>query len=229
MPPQQANPTQSSPQRTSADQPPRARPEPLILRRPPEAAGGRPRPQGAKQRTLLERGALRGIQELFKKEGIEFSESELPQLRLHKPDKAPFPILIFMMALGKDGLVDFPTVIGDLVGTTGIGLFITAFIRAFSFAFTFITTLTLLFWMWGKINMLMKLGIKFLTRRFVRWFITRFLTGVAVETIIPAIPFTVIFVILAHHRENKYVRLFLGAAEQLGKAIKGGKIKMPGA
>lgn len=206
-----------------------------MLRRPPETSGGRPRPQGARERTLLERGALHGIQELFKKEGLEFNESDLPTLKLSRPETPPFPILIFMMAVMKD-IVDIFVAFPDLAGLTVIGAILTVAGRIIITGLTFITALVIWIWMLGRISGMARLGIRgaaggvglAMKTKFVKKRVAQGTIALVTESILPYIPFSTIFVLLAHHDENKYVQLFLGAAEQLGKAIKGGKIKMPG-
>lgn len=188
---------------------------------------------------MLERGAIRGIQELFKKEGLEFNASDVPALesvRLNRPETPPFPILIVMMAVGKDVIDFFLATPGDTAGLTVVGLIATFSVRMFLIALTFIVATVLLIWMLGRISGMARLGIRgaaggvglAMKTKFVKKRLAQGVIAFVTESFLPYIPFTTIFVLLAHHDENKYVKLFLDAAEQFGKAMKGGKIKLPG-
>lgn len=186
-----------------------------------------PSQQNRPNRGVLERGAIQGIKELFKKQGLEITDSELPMLRLHKPDYPPFPILIFLMALMKD-IIDIFAVPGDTAGLTLIGLIATFSIRALTISFTLITSLIIFIWIWGRVSKVARAGIKSVQIKWIRKLIFRGSIGEILEIVVPYIPFTIIFVLLAHFHENKYVKLFLEAAEMLGKATKKGKSNSSG-
>ncbi|MDO8619879.1 MAG: hypothetical protein Q7R64_00850 [bacterium] len=176
------------------------------------------------ERGLLERGAIHGIQELFKKEGLEFTASDLPAIANFKPEKSPFPILIFLLAVTKD-IVDLFVIFPDLAGLTVIGIIFTVSVRMLVLAFTIIVTTVFWLWMIGKISGLARFGMRGAVKLYVRRRVQQGTAGFFVECIAPYIPFTTIFVILAHHHENKYVKLFIEASEQYGRALKGKGIK----
>ena len=192
-----------------------------------------PSEQNRPNRGILEKGAIQGLKELFKQAGGELNEADLPELgklSAHKPDYPPFPILIVLMAIMKDVADIFLNGISDLSGLTVVGLIVTFFLRAILTAFTFIVATILFIWVLGKINRLQKIGFgvtKFFVRRYVKKRIALGATGVLFEWILPLIPFSTLFVLLAHYDENKYVKFILAILEQIGKAKKAGKLKMP--
>lgn len=195
---------------------PSKRPPPLSLNQqlPP------PRPK--QNRSMLERGAAQGLKEVYKKFGVEFNEAEdmpvLREARLNRPETPPFPILVFLLAITKDG-TDMILLFSDPSGLTGVGLVITALGRFFVTAFTCIAGLTIWLWILGKIR-----GIRLLGSVRKIWLRRRITTGVlfsSLELFIAILPLTTIYVLMAHHDENKYVKMFDEAAGKLGKALKG--------
>lgn len=221
MPPQPPQPATPP----SADSAPSARPEPLVLRRPPETAGGeRKRPS----RSVLEHAAAAGIREMYKKFGLEFNEERdvpaLREARLNRPETPPFPILVFLMALMKDGAdmilwVSDPSI--SLAGVTfGLTLLVATWARILITAFTLIAGLVIWLWLSHKaVGGFRKLG------SLVRWWIKRQIRkGVitaGIELIVPFLPFASFYVFLAHHDENKAVQFFNEAAGKLADALKG--------
>lgn len=193
---------------------PRARPEPLVLNQEP-----RPREASGQRQGGLAASTLASIRELHRKEGLEFGESDIPALentRITPPTTPPFPILIFQMALMKD-IIDIFVILPDLAGLTIIGLFVTVSVRIVITAFTLITILVLVFWTLNKLNAMQKLGYR-LVRKWLQGRVALGTAGAICELIVPYIPFTIIYVLLAHYREKKYVKLVLGALEMLGKS-----------
>lgn len=177
------------------------------------------------RRALLGREAYRSVQEMFKKEGVVIADDEIPTLTLHTPGKPPFPILILLLSVPKD-IVDAFTLLTDGAAVTGIGLVLLVLGRVFATAFSALTALVLFLWILGKLNVAQKWGIRALVRKFATWAITRWAGATAAEFFVPLLPMATIFVLLAHHRENKYVAMLLTAAERMGNAFKQGKIKM---
>ncbi len=206
---------------------PSARPEPLVLRRPPETSGGR-RPQNARQRTLLERGAMTGIREIYKKAGLDFNEAEdmpaLREARLNRPETPQFPILIFLMALMKDA-ADMILVFSDpslgLVGATfGFTLLIATWARILITAFTFIVGLVIWLWILNKaVGGFRALGT--FGRMWVKRRIRQGVASATAELIVPVLPLASMYVFLAHHDENRAVQYFNEAAGKLADALKG--------
>jgi hypothetical protein len=207
---------------------PSVRPEPLVLRRPPETSGGGRRPPNARQRTLLERGAMTGIREIYKKAGLDFNEAEdmpaLQEARLNRPETPPFPILVFLMALMKDA-ADMILVFSDpslsLVGATfGFTLFVATLARVLITMFTFIVGLTIWLWLLNKaIGGFRKLGT--FGRMWVKRRIRQGAASSTLELIVPILPLASIYVFLAHHDENRAVQYFNEAAGKLANALKG--------
>lgn len=192
-----------------------------------------PSEQNRPNRGILEKGAIQGLKELFKQAGGELNEADLPvlgQMTAHKPDYPPFPILIVLMAVMKDAADILLNAVGDLSGLTMIGLIVTFSLRAILTAFTFIVATILFIWVLGKINKMQRMGFgatKFFIKRYVKKRIALGATGLMIEWILPLIPFSTLFVLLAHYDENKYVKFILAILEQIGKAKKAGKLKMP--
>src|SRR3989338_369118 len=143
---------------------------------------------------------------------MEIADNEIPNLKLHTPCKPPFPILMLLLTVPKD-IADMLTLITDGAAVTGIGLILLFIGRAFATAFSAIVALVLFLWLLGKINIFQKAG--------ARW-----LGATVAETIAPAFPMATILVLFAHYRENKYIGLLLTAADKIGRAFKGGKLKM---
>lgn len=172
------------------------------------------------ERNLGEQGMIFGVKELFKKSGLEFTESDIPKLKVHKPDRPPFPILILSLALTKDAF-DIALLLTDAATITGIGAILMAFGRAFAMGTMFIVGLILFLWIMNKINRMMRSGLavtKFFIRSYVKKRIAQGAVFTGIEIILPYLPFATIFVLLAHYDENKYVKIVLAAAEHLGKA-----------
>ncbi|TSC57534.1 MAG: hypothetical protein Greene041679_296 [Parcubacteria group bacterium Greene0416_79] len=171
---------------------------------------------------MLERGAILGIKELYKQAGVEFNEAkDLPALRearMNRPEMPPFPILILLVALAKDG-ADMILWFSDQAALTGIGLLITVWARVIITALTLIAGLTIWLWIAGRITGMRALG------SLTMWYVKRRIkSGVAVATfelVIPLLPLGSIYVLMAHHDQNKYVQIFDAAAGKLAKVLKG--------
>ena len=181
--------------------------------------------QRKEARALLEREAIREVKAMFKKEGVEIADSEIPTLKLNKPGKPPFPILILMLTIPKD-IADAFTLLTDGAAVTGIGLILLFIGRIFATAFSVMVALVLFLWLLGKINMFQKFGVRWLVRKFAQWLITRWAGAAVAELVLPLLPMATIFALFAHHREKKYVKLLLDAADKIGRAYKSGKLKM---
>ena len=54
---------------------------------PPESHNQKAQTAAAERRAILE------VKELFKKEGMEIADNEIPTLKLHTPGKPPFPLM----------------------------------------------------------------------------------------------------------------------------------------
>jgi len=186
---------------------------------PPESHNQKAQTAAAERRAILE------VKELFKKEGMEIADNEIPTLKLHTPGKPPFPILMLLLTVPKD-IADMFTLITDGAAVTGIGLILLFIGRAFATAFSAIVALVLFLWLLGKINIFQKAGVRWMGRKFAQWAMTRWLGATVAETIAPAFPMATILVLFAHYRENKYIGLLLTAADKIGRAFKGGKLKM---
>ena len=177
------------------------------------------------QTAAAERRAIVEIKELFKKEGVEIADNEIPTLKLNTPGKPPFPILMLLLTVPKD-IADAFTIITDGAAVTGIGVILLFIGRAFATAFSALVALVLFLWLLGKINGFQKFGVRGLSTAFARWAMIRWMGASAAEFLLPLLPMATILVLFAHYRENKFVKLILDGAEKIGKAFKGGKLKM---
>jgi hypothetical protein len=124
--------------------------------------------------------------------------------------KPAFPFVILIIAGIKD-LVD----LGD-------GGFLGAFI-------SFIATAALAIWFMGKLNALRRVALKASFKAFYnriikvvfRRFVLRWLIFAGIAEFIPLInlfPWTVFFVLMAHHRETKFVNLMIHLTETVAEA-----------
>lgn len=132
--------------------------------------------------------------ELFEKEGESFEEEHVAKLEEGLPDKPIFPINILLVAALKDAI--------DIFDLTIIGIIPTTIL-------TVVIWLILFWWMWSKINWWQKGLTRWALRRLVI-----FMLG-EVTPFLKIIPFSSIFVVMAHNREKKIVQLFYQVADKI--------------
>lgn len=133
-------------------------------------------------------------------EGIEI-EIE----RSGMPSEPQFPV-IFFAAVIKDALDLF-------LSFAALGFFYVGFLFvAISWMVSGLFAIAILIWMFDKVG--------FVQKRVVRSLMRRFFMFMGLEAILPFVPWSSIFVLFAHNREKKAVRLFLEAASRLELTIK---------
>lgn len=142
---------------------------------------------------------------IFEKDGDSFENEYADKLKIELPDKPFFPTFIFFISIVKDVL--------DLLDFTGVGVIITTF-------FSVIIWMILFLWMWGKISWWQKGVTRWALRRLV-YFMLGEMTPYA-----KMIPFSSIFVVLAHNHEKKVVQLFYDVADKLRSAGIGSAVNM---
>lgn len=138
---------------------------------------------------------LTEIKQVFSRENEDFDDKELNQLTGAPPARPDFPFLIFLVAIFKD-VLDIP---GDL-SVVGI-----IFTTAASLVLSMILTLWCLF----------RLSGGWWKKRMIRWLWTGLFITFVVEILpfIKIIPTNTIFILMAHFKEKKIVRLFDSALE----------------
>lgn len=149
------------------------------------------------------KNTYRNIQKLFRDGGQEITDSEvreLSELKTKSIDTPPFPYFIFCIALLKDVIDVVATLI--IVGIP------------FAFALSFLMALVLFFWVMGKMS-----G-GWWKKRLIRSILVRYGIMVAIEFIpgVSIVPTTTIFILMAHFREEKLVKLLNRGLEQMHSA-----------
>jgi hypothetical protein len=144
------------------------------------------------------------VRDIFKNGGFGADDSdirELSEMRAGKVEKPSFPYFILIIAVLKD--------IVDVVATaTLVGV-------VFSIALSFLFSLILFFWTLGKIN-----GMFGYKKKMIGWLLRRCGVVIIIEFIpgVNIIPTTTIFILMAHYRETKVVKLINLALEELYRA-----------
>jgi len=141
----------------------------------------------------------KSIQTTFRSAGEDISIPDIEILQENNARKQPlpsFPYFIFTIALIKD--------IFDMVATISLfGMILTPI-------FSFLCSLILFFWTLGKISGWLGFKKKLITGAIIRFF------GMFAIELIPGVnflPVTTIYVLLAHYRETKMVKLINKALE----------------
>lgn len=136
------------------------------------------------------------IRSIFTNAGEEFTEGD-EELIIKNPPKNPrFPYIIVALAILKD-LLD----VGDL---SIVGIVLTT-------AVSFLIAIVLFFWTLGK------LSGGWWKKKMISWLWKRYILAIAIEftpfgKIIPA---TTIFILMAHYREKRIVKVLNEALEEL--------------
>lgn len=138
------------------------------------------------------------IREVFSAEHEEFDEEDAIEVLNNPPDPVHFPIFIFVLSVVKD--------IMDMLDLTLIGIIVTTLFSIFA-------SITIFFWMFGKVK-----G-KWWKKKILRFLIRRAIIMICAEVLpfIKMIPTTTIFVLMAHYKEKKIVRLMNIALEMMRK------------
>lgn len=141
---------------------------------------------------------MKEIREVFNSEKEDFDEEDALDVLNNPPDPVHFPIFIFTLSVTKDAL--------DMLDLTLIGIVVTTL-------FTIFTSITIFFWMFGKVK-----G-KWWKKKILRFLIRRSIIMIFGEMLpfIKMIPTTTIFVLMAHYKEKKIVRLMNVALEMMHK------------
>ncbi len=142
-------------------------------------------------------------QELYMNSGEEIEERDLKEtvvINMNAPDAVHFPFIILSLAVLKD-LLDILTTL-SIVGIP------------FSIALSVVITLILFFWTLGKMS-----G-GWWKKKLVRWMLTWLIIAFLGEAtpFLQVLPIATIFVLMAHYREKKVVKLFNQVLEELHKA-----------
>lgn len=156
--------------------------------------------------------AIEKAKAIFKDEGEEITTQELSEALKTPPNKPSFPIEIVTAALIKD-ILDVPLEVGGVpsgLTTTFIGQVVSVLMGV-----------VLFFWTFNKIS-----GWFGYKKKLIRWA----LKGLAFTFVIELIPFlriipaNTVFVLMAHYRETKTVKLMLLALDVINQ--KGGLKKI---
>lgn len=169
-----------------------------------EGDGRRTRSTSDQQSEETRRNALKrryqNIQRIFSEGGETIDDGDVGIIRELKTEKVPlppFPYFIFSIALLKD--------IVDVIATiTLVGIVL-------SMALSFLFALILFFWTMGKMS-----G-GWWKKRLINYILVRYGITIAIEFIpgVNIIPTTTIFILMAHYRETKIVKLLNLALEEL--------------
>lgn len=172
-----------------------------------EGAGGKEREEETTQARRRKNRILRGrAQEIAALEeileavevaeniGIEAGDAEL--LIKDRPQMPDFPYIIASLALLKD--------ISDAISLTGIGYVVVI-------ATSFCMSIVLFIWALGKMD-----G-GWWKKRCIRGLLTKYGIAISIEFLpfVSIVPTTIIFVLMAHYRETKVVKIMNQALEQL--------------
>ncbi len=145
--------------------------------------------------------SAQAIEQISQAVGEAIENEDVDELKLDLPEEPHAPWLMFGAALFKDLL--------DALDITGVGAVIVA-ITSFVFA------LVIFVWLFGKINWYQKGLVRWMIRRYAIVVVLEFIPGVQI------IPTWSLYVLFAHNREKKLVKLIWGAlgdrSSQLKKA-----------
>lgn len=142
--------------------------------------------------------AYSDIARMLQEQGEEMTSEYAAQLKVEtQKDRPHFPVFIFSLALIKD-VLDLP------LNLTVVAVFFASILGV-------IASLTIAFWMLGKMN-----GAWY-KRGMIKWFWRRFALVAIIEFIpgLQLIPANMILVWMAHNRENKAVQLLNQSLEIL--------------
>ncbi|MEN9405280.1 MAG: hypothetical protein RLY47_239 [Candidatus Parcubacteria bacterium] len=164
----------------------------------PSAGATSPTDQPSAETENLVREGIRGIRDIFKKNGEDVEkETEMAIVRNDPPPPSPsLPFFALYCSICKD-LIDF-----TLLELTGVGYVVVLILG-------WILWVILFFWFLGKMNGTWWRG--FLIKRFWLWMV-----GVLVLESIPIlklVPANTILVLMAHYREKKMVKLIMLAMD----------------
>lgn len=164
----------------------------------------RTRTRGDQQSEETRNGTLKhryqNIQRVFSEGGETIDDGDMEIIREMKTEKVPlppFPYFIFSIALLKD--------IVDVIATiTLVGIVL-------SMALSFLFALILFIWTMGKMS-----G-GWWKKKLINYILVRYSITIAIEFIpgVNIIPTTTIFILMAHYRETKIVKLLNLALEEL--------------
>ena len=146
---------------------------------------------------LVQQG-IRRAKEILKKDGY-FQDSDVENvLSTNKVELPPFPLFMFIIAILKDLI--------DIADVTVVGVIITTIVSA-------IFSVILFFWLFGKVK-----G-QWWKKRVVGWLWKRYIAVLIIEFIpfLKIAPTMTLFIIMAHRRETKVVRVINFALEELKK------------
>ncbi|MFZ2253154.1 MAG: hypothetical protein WAW13_03205 [Minisyncoccia bacterium] len=156
--------------------------------------------QSEETRASIEKRRYQNIQRIFSEgeETIDAGDTEiLREMKTEKVPLPPFPYFIFSIALLKD--------IVDVIATiTLVGIVL-------SMALSFLFALILFIWTMGKMS-----G-GWWKKKLINYILVRYSITIAIEFIpgVNIIPTTTIFILMAHYRETKIVKLLNLALEEL--------------
>lgn len=147
---------------------------------------------------LFVAGTLREIRAIFNEKGENFDAEDANDVLRDPPEPVHFPFLIAGISAFKD--------VTDALDITIAGIIVTTLLSVF-------VSLTLFFWFWGKMKgrWWKKAMMKFIVRRFF------LMLGIELLPFLKFIPMTTIFVLMAHYKEKKIVRLMNLALEIMHK------------
>ena len=139
--------------------------------------------------------SLNKIAELFASRGEKFEEEEAQMLQEKLPSEPGFPYMIVSLVVIKDLL--------DIV------LDATVILAIIAWVLSALIGIILVFWTFGKIS-----G-GWWKKRAIQWLWKRFFVMISIELIpfLNIMPTNVIFVLMAHYKEKKIVKLFNEALE----------------
>ncbi len=149
------------------------------------------------QRQATERKATSVLQKIFSQNNETLDESEAKLLAETPAVRPDFPFIIFGLAALKD-ILDIP------LELTIIGI-------VFTTVFSFLIAFVLFFWCFGKV------GGGWWKKKLIRWLWNRYVIAIVLEFIpfIKMVPVTTIFILMAHYKEVKLVKLANQGLEEL--------------
>lgn len=156
--------------------------------------------QADHQRQREVEGVIGRVREIFRNRGEDFDEGD-ERLLSSAPAKEPgFPVIIFTFAVIKDCL-DLP------LELSVIGILLTTLLSV-------LLSVILFLWVLGK------LSGGWWKKKIIRWLWVRYLAVVVIELfpLFKIVPATTIFILMAHYREKKLVKLFDLALEEFRRA-----------
>jgi len=140
------------------------------------------------------------VRKIFSDEGENFDDGDEKMLVGESAIKPDFPYIIVTAAIIKD-LLDIP------LDVSVVGIILTTIL-------SFILFLVLFMWVLGK------LGGGWWKKKIIRWLWIRYIAAIILEFVpfFQIVPATTIFILMAHYKEKKIVRLFNLALEELRHA-----------